>query len=253
MLIGTYLVYATVMVLAHPQFLYPFADASFDQPGFAVTTAGSRDVPVTLSEGSGEVAVLYFMGNAGALAYFVAPLQMHQDADRTVAAMQYRGGGGVAGAPSEAVLKADALVAFDWLAARHDGPIVVHGFSMGTGLAVHVAARRDVAAVILDAPYMRMCELMARASLLPACQLPSVQRWDTAADLTLVTAPVLVQAGDADDVIPPDNSRAIAKALRDNNTPVTLQIVEGAGHNDLMFAEGYAARISAFLAEVAAK
>ena len=34
MLIGTYLLYATVMVLAHPQFIYPFGPDAFDDPSF---------------------------------------------------------------------------------------------------------------------------------------------------------------------------------------------------------------------------
>lgn len=249
MLVGTYLLYATVMVWAHPRFLYPFGPDVFDDPAFVQVVVSDRDVALAISEGDDPVAVLFFMGNGGALAYFTYSLQAHQAAGRTVAAMEYPGGGGIAGRPSEAGLKADALAAYDWLAARHDGPIVVHGFSMGTGLAVHVAARREVAAVLLDAPYVRMCELMTRASYLPACYMPFVQRWDTAADVPHLNAPVLIQHGGADQLIPPANGARLADMIAASGGDVVFEEVAGASHNNLAGQPGYAQRIAEFLSQ----
>jgi fermentation-respiration switch protein FrsA (DUF1100 family) len=252
MLVATYLIYATVMVVAHPRFIYPFGADPFDDPSFVQEVVGAREVAVALSEGDAPVAVLFFMGNGGALAYFTFSLQAHQSAGRTVAAMEYPGGGGIPGTASETSLKADALTAYDWLAARHGGPIVVHGYSMGTGLAVHVAARREVAAVVLDAPYVRLCELMARASYLPACYMPFVQKWDTARDVSQVTAPVLIQHGGADRLIPPDNARRLAELFADAGASVSLNVWSEATHNNLAGHPAYRETISAFLAQAVA-
>ena len=249
MLVGTYLFYATVMVWARPRFLYPFGPDAFDDPSFVQQVVGDRGVSVAISEGDDPTAVLFFMGNGGALAYFTYSLQVHQAAGRTIAAMEYPGGGGIAGKPSEARLKADALEAYDWLAERNDGPIVVHGFSMGTGLAVHVAARREVAAVLLDAPYVRMCELMTRASYLPACYMPLVQKWDTAADVGDVSAPVLIQHGEADQLISAENGQRLSELFLEAGLPAEFHLVSGASHNNLAGQAGYRDRIEGFLTQ----
>lgn len=249
MLVATYLLYATVMVWAHPRFIYPFGPDAFDDPTFVQEVVSDRQISVVVSDGDDPVAVLFFMGNGGALAYFTYELQAHQSAGRTVVAMEYPGGGGIPGKPSEARLKADALAAYDWLAARHDGAIAVHGYSMGTALAVHVAARRPVAAVLLDAPFVRMCELMARASFLPACHLPLVQKWDIAADIPQVSAPVLIQHGSADQLIPIANGVRLRDLMQAEGLQVDLVTHDGATHNNLAGQAGYAAEITRFLAQ----
>lgn len=247
MLVGTYLLYAVAMVFAHPQFIYPFGADRFDDPAFTQEIVGERSVAMAFAEGPEDVATLFFMGNGGALAYFTFSLDAHLSSGRTIAAMEYPGGGGIAGKPSEAGLKADALTAYDWLAERHDGPIIVHGYSMGTGLAVYVAARRDVDAVILDAPYVRMCELMTKASWLPACYLPGVQKWDSARDVANVTAPVLIQHGTADQLIPISNGERLARLMRAAGIAVSFESVVGGTHNNLAGQVGYRDRINAFV------
>ena len=247
---GTYLIYAVIMVFAHPQFLYPFGDDPFENPEFRQEVISDRNVAMAMAEGTDDLAVLYFMGNGGALSYFTYSLDAHQSAGRTVAAMEYPGGGGIPGKPSEFGLKADALAAYDWLATQHDGPIVVHGFSMGTGLAIHVAASRPVAAILLDAPYARMCTLMTKASWLPACFMPGVQRWNSAAEVPKLSAAVLIQHGTADQMIPMSNGHALSDKMKEAGLSVNFQAVEGATHNSLAGQPGYAGRISAFLSEL---
>lgn len=249
MLGGTYLAYAIAMVLFHPHFLYPFGPDPFQNSDFQQEVVSDRGVAMATAQGNEPLAVLFFMGNGGALAYFTNTLDAHQSANRTVAAMEYPGGGGVVGTPSEAGLKADALAAYDWLTLQHDGPIAVHGYSMGTGLAIHVGALRPVAAIILDAPFMRMCELMTAASWLPACYMPGVQKWNSAADVSRLTSPVLIQHGTEDQLIAISNGRRLAAHMQDAGLDVTFHAVEGATHNNLAGQRGYRTRIDAFLSQ----
>lgn len=250
MLVGTYLIYATVMVFAHPRFIYPFGPDPFDAPEFRQEVVSDRQVALAVYEGNSDVAALFFMGNGGALAYFTYTLNAHVMADRTLVAMEYPGGGGIPGRPSEVGLKADALEAYDWLADRHNGPIVVHGYSMGTGLAQYVAAERDVAAIILDAPFVKMCELMTQASWLPACWMPGVQKWNSAVLVPRLSAPALIQHGQNDQMIPISNGERLAGLMQDAGLSVTFHAVEGATHNNLAGVPGYRDRIDAFLSEV---
>lgn len=243
-----YVAYAVAMILVHPQLIYPFGADRFEAEGWQTQIVSPRDVTLAVTTGDDDVAVLFFMGNGGSLAYFTWSLEVHKNAGRAVAAMQYRGGGGVEGTPSEAQLKADALAAFDWLAVQHDGPIVVHGFSLGTGLAIHVAANRDVAAVVLDAPYTRMCALMAQASYLPACYLPFVQKWNTGAYADQISVPVLIQHGSFDKLIPLREGLRLAAVLEGVGVRVTTHIIDGATHNNLAGQPAYGARINRFFA-----
>jgi fermentation-respiration switch protein FrsA (DUF1100 family) len=245
---GLYLAYAIAMVALHPQAIYPFGADPFENPAFEKVIIADRAVPMAVARGDGPLAVLYFMGNGGSLAYFTYSLDTHVNTGRTLAAMEYRGGAGIDGRPSEAGLKADALAAYDWLADQHDGPIVVHGFSLGTGLAVHVAARRSVAAIVLDAPYARLCSLMAKASYLPACLMPGVQKWNSAADVDQLASPVLIQHGTADQLIPIGNGEQLSDLLTAAGVDVEFFAAAGATHNNIAGQAGYADRIAAFLA-----
>ena len=250
MLVGTYLIYATVMVMAHPRIIYPFGPEPFDDPQFRQEIVSEREVAMAVADGDDDVAVLFFMGNGGSLAYFPNVLEAHQSAGRTIAAMEYPGGAGIPGRASEAGLKADALAAYDWLAAQHDGPIVVHGVSLGTGLAIHVAASREVDAIVLDAPYTSLCALMTKASYLPACYLPGVQKWRSIDDVSALSAPVLIQHGAADQLIPLAYGERLSSVMQEAGLPVTFYAVETATHTNLSGQPEYQDRINAFLAEV---
>ena len=249
MFAGIYLAYAVLMVVIHPQLLYPFGPDPFENNDYRQEVVSDRGVAMATAVGDDPIAVLFFMGNGGSLAYFTNTLKAHQFSGRTVAAMEYSGGGEIAGNPSEIGLKADALAAYDWLASWHDGPIAVHGYSMGTGLAIHVGASRSVAAIMLDAPFVRMCDLMTKASWLPACYMPGVQKWNSATDVPALTAPVLIQHGTVDQLIPITYGQRLADIMRDAGLAVTFHGVDGATHNNLAGQSGYTNRIEAFLAQ----
>jgi hypothetical protein len=220
-------------------------------PGFARAEIAAEDgtlLRIAYAEGRpGAPSVLFFMGNAGALSIFEPWLAAHRAAGRGVAALEYRGGGGNPGRASEARLKADAVAAFDWLRARGGGPIYVHGFSLGAGLAIHVAARREAAGAILEAPFAQACRLMARASLLPACRLP-VQRWDSLADVPGIEEPVLLLHGDADRQIPIGESELLFAAFASEGRAARLIRFGGYGHSNLTASPDYAKAIAEFLA-----
>ncbi|MEL7149892.1 MAG: alpha/beta hydrolase [Pseudomonadota bacterium] len=238
-----YLTYAVVLVVLHPRFIYPFLSDDRVLAGFErveLTASDGEKLFVQVRAAPGPV-VLYFMGNAGSLSLFQPAFDPHIAAGRHIVALEYRGGAGRPGHPSERVLKADALVAADF--ARTLGkPVVVQGFSLGTGLALHVGARRDVDRVILTAPYDRLCHLMATRAWLPACVLPFVQKWNALRDAQQVAAPALVLHGDRDQLIPPQRSMAY-EALPN----VKRLLISGAGHNDIAEFDAYSRAMAEFL------
>jgi esterase/lipase len=243
-----YLIYAVAMVLLHPKFIYPFGENPLVDTEFTAVVLDDTQGHLYVTEGDPKgVTVLYFMGNVGSLAYSGMHLNMHRDFGYRVAALGYPGGGGISGQPSERLLKAQALESYDWLATQHEDPIVVHGYSLGTGLALHVAANRDVEAIILDAPYARMCDLMTQASWLPACYLPGVQRWNSLVYADKIDAPVLVLHGVSDDLIPISHGQKLVLAMSESENDVIFAPLAEANHNNIFRHPLYVEHVVEFL------
>ena len=99
-------------------------------------------------------AVICFGGNAEEASWMLAEARWPRD--YALVALNYRGYGKSEGDPGERALTEDALAIYDAVARRPDVDpkrIVVFGRSLGTAVAVHVAAARPVAGVILASPF----------------------------------------------------------------------------------------------------
>jgi alpha-beta hydrolase superfamily lysophospholipase len=149
------------------------------------------------------------------------------------------------GRPGGPAMLADALRVFDWARTNFGGgPVIVLGHSLGTSLAVHVAAQRDVAGVVLVSPFLSMLELVrARVPYLPVwLLLASPFRSDL--DIGKVTKPILVFQGDRDEVVPLQSAQALASLA---TSPVEFHVIAGAGHGAGMFSTDMISRIDAFI------
>ena len=179
----------------------------------------------------GQPTLLYFHGNAGSLVTRSERISKYLARGRGILMMTYRGYGGSSGRPSERANVADARRAYAWL--REQGvaaeDIIVYGESLGSGVAVQVAAADEVAGIILDAPYTSIVDVAERVyPLLPSRWLMT-DRYETMRVLPSVTAPLLVIHGEADPLIPVEMGRRIAAAAPGAAEIVTLP---GAGHSD---------------------
>ena len=117
------------------------------------TPDGERLVAHWHAPEPGEPTVLFLHGNGTAIAMMTPVVDELAKAGFGVLMPAWRGYPGSTGTPSERGVLIDAETAHDFAAARTDGPIAVYGQSLGSGAAVHVASVREVAAVVLEAPY----------------------------------------------------------------------------------------------------
>ena len=197
---------------------------------------------------AGLPTILYFQGNAGEIGDRPLRFNYYQARGFGVAYLSYRGFGGSSGSPSEAGLIADATAAYDWLIAKgvEPGKIGLLGESLGSGVAVQLAAKREVGAVALEAPYTSTVEVAAKIYWwLPVHALMKDQ-FKSIDFIAAVVAPLLIIHGEEDRLIPVGfGKRLFATA----NQPKELEVVESFGH-DVLFEEATWAREAEFFARV---
>ena len=203
----------------------------------------------TAGESPSPGLVIYFGGNAEEVSG-----QMHDApmlAPWSVAAFNYRGYGLSEGRPSETALAADALAVYDRLAARGDidpHHIVVLGRSLGSGVAVQLAANRPVRAVVLVSPFDSLRSLAGKQYPFVPVSLLLKHPFDSLARAPEIEAPLLALAGEHDRLIPPELSRRLHDAWAG---PKRWVLVPGAGHNDIHAGPGYWPPIRELLASIA--
>ena len=107
--------------------------------------------------------------------------------------------------------------------------IIVYGESLGSGVAVQVAAEKEVGGLVLDAPYTSIVDV-AEASYPYLPVRPFMfDRYETMRFLPQVTAPLLVMHGEDDRVIPVEMGKAVYAAA---NAPKEIATFPRAGHSD---------------------
>jgi fermentation-respiration switch protein FrsA (DUF1100 family) len=190
--------------------------------------------------------VIYFGGNAEEVTAY-APEAPALYGPRAALFVNYRGYGASAGRPGEAALVGDGAEIYDWAAKRTDldaSRIALHGRSLGTGVAVQVAAARPARCVVLTSPFESA--LGVARELYPWLPVAWLLRhpFDSAARAPSIKVPALIVTGSADTVIRPHHSEKLASVWGGKVERLSL---EGFGHNDLDLHPGYARAIRSFL------
>ena len=204
-------------------------------PSF-ILKRGDADVVVSTNGIVSPRAVLYFGGNAEDASQVVAPLA-RAFPGRSVYAMHYRGYGGSGGTPSELALVADAKRLFQQVATKHAG-IVVVGRSLGSGIAIQVAAANQVERLVLVTPYDSIAELAAQRFRLFPVGLLLQDQYESVRYAPGIRVPTTLIVADRDQVIPKASSLRLAGRF----APGIARVVEfpDAGHNDVSGFAGYA-------------
>ena len=219
-------------------------------PSAAALLPGGRDVAVETEDGirlgawylavreQPGPAVVVFNGNGGdrslraGLAVGLARLGL------SVLLFDYRGYGGNPGTPSEKGLAADARAAQAWLAEQPEvdpDRIVYFGESLGAAVAIGLAMERPPAALVLRSPFTSLAEVgRVHYPWLPVGRL-LVDRYPSIDRIASLSTPIMIIAGDRDDIVPERLSRKLYDAAPD---PKRYFVVPGANHNDPDLVDG---------------
>lgn len=194
--------------------------------------------------------VLYFGGNAQSVWRQVDAKRWVAQMGFNLAFVSYRGYDRSSGGPSGEAITSDALEIYDRVVERPDvdgSQVVTWGFSLGTGVATHVACHRPVRGVILMAPYDTLASVAADRYFFLPVRLLFRHEIDSVACGSKVSAPALVLHGDRDTTIAPSNGKALADAWGGEARWVLL---EGVGHNDISSHAEVRPELSRFLERV---
>ena len=183
----------------------PPAQAGFPQASEdEIATADGEKILVWHSPArDGRPVVLYFQGNGGSLPLRATRFRALTADGTGLIALAYRGYGGSSGSPSEAGLIADARAAYDFARERYaPDRIVLWGESLGSGVAVALAAEKPVAKVVLESPFTSATDVAA--SVYPFVPVRQLMKDQFRSDerIANVTAPVLIMHGTRDRVVP---------------------------------------------------
>ncbi len=222
--LGAYVFIVVAMFLAQRSLIYPAGAsaprlADHNLPGLAVVETDTHPgLKLThwfhAPTRPGAPLIVFFHGNASDLSAAVAKMRPFVEAGFGLLATGYRGYSGNPGSPSEEGLSADARSVIDW--AHHQGyerdRLVYFGESLGTAVAVKMAAERPPSALILEAPPSSIADVAAAhywyLPVRPLIRDP----WDSHRRIAQVNCPVLILHGENDPVVPVRFGRKLFEA-----------------------------------------
>jgi fermentation-respiration switch protein FrsA (DUF1100 family) len=194
------------------------------------TADGERLIAWHVPPRGDKPVVVYFHGNGASLAVRGARFNTLTRDGTGLLALSYRGFGGSTGHPSEAGLLRDAAAAYRFAAARYKPDrIVLWGESLGTAVAVAVAAEQPVGRVILESPFTSTADVAASTYFFVPVRLLMKDQFHSDERIGRVTAPVLVIHGDRDNVVPIRFGERLYTLIR---SPKRFVRLSGANHND---------------------
>jgi|SRR5437867_3159912 len=266
-LLGLLLAYALLVFLAwvfQERIAFPAPRASVPDPRQVGAANGER-IELALRDGTKLAgwylrprsspgsrppwpALLWFYGNGENIASIGPIVRDFQPPGAALLVVDYPGYGGSGGRATEASMYEAADAAYAAVARRPEvdrARIYVYGRSLGSAVASHVAARHDVAGLVLESPFTNALDI-AREHYALFPRFIVRLRLDNLANLRQVRCPVLVFHGTADRLAPLAMGRRVVAAAPG---PAELVLIQGAGHNDTydLGGEAYRRRLWQFV------
>jgi fermentation-respiration switch protein FrsA (DUF1100 family) len=249
-----YVVLAATVYFSQRSLMY-FPDTAHVTPA-AAGLPEAEEVPLTAADGThihvwyvpprdNKPVIIFFHGNGGSLAGEADRFRRLIKNGIGLIALEYRGYGGSEGSPTEAGLIEDAEAAYAFAAARYPvQQIVVWGGSLGSGVAVALAAEKPVGRLILEAPFTSTEAVGARHYWYLPVRLLMKDQFRSDERIGKVTAPLMIMHGVLDRTVPYAMGEEMFELA--NKPKHIVRFLDG-GHGDLD-AHGALDAVARFLA-----
>lgn len=201
------------------------------------------------AKNSNGYTILFFHGNAGNIGSRVHTAKRYNAMGYHMLLAEYRGYGGNEGEPSERDFIKDGLAYFDYLMAEKSVPaekIIIFGRSLGSGVAVAIAAHKQEAGVILEVPFSSVTDVArAHYPFVPFMNIFLCNRYHNDDLIDTIGSLVVMGVGGKDAVIPPEFGQKLFDLAVE---PKALFIYPDAEH-DTVYAHGFPQDADRFLRE----
>jgi alpha-beta hydrolase superfamily lysophospholipase len=221
-------------IIFFPETLPAEYSFSFDLPFeevFLEAPDGARLNALHFRAQNPKGVVLFFHGNAGSLRSWGMVAKEFVERNHDLFILDYRTFGKSTGTLSEEAMHADARMAYTHLLQEYpEGKVIIFGRSIGSGVAVKLAAETQPRLLILETPMYTLLDLAKRHyPILPAGLL---LRYTFRSDQWIgqVNCPIYMLHGTADSIIPHEAAEQLAAKA---TAPVEVILIPGGGHNDL--------------------
>lgn len=226
-------VYAVLVLLLfvfqRSMLYFPQPRASGGPGSTMLLRVDDADLMVSVLIREGRKAVVYFGGNAEDVAQSLEEIARIFP-QHAIFMLHYRGYGGSSGKPTEAAIHRDAAALLDKVKVTYPGVTLV-GRSLGSGVAVRLAAQSPVERLILVTPYDSIADVAASVYPIFPVRHLLLDTYESILHAPRVTAPTTMVVAEHDEVIP----RASSERLAQHFAPglVDFRIVTGTGHNNI--------------------
>jgi len=236
---GLYLYFNQMSLLYFPTPVMPtkHLEMTFQNEGASINF-------IVLNEGNMD-AIIYFGGNAESMAQSSDEIARQFPAF-TVYLMDYRGYGRSTGEPSEEGLYSDALKLYDTIKSKYES-ISIGGRSLGSGIAVHVAANRKVSKLALITPYDSILKVAEKMYPIYPVSFLLDDEYNAISRIKDIKADTLIIMAENDTVIDETHTQQLIDAF----DPKLLEVItiENRGHIDISSDPGYYKSIQEFIGQ----
>lgn len=195
----------------------------------------------------GYYTILFSHGNAGNISHRMEKLLMLHNLNLNVFIYDYRGYGKSEGRPSETGLYKDIMAAYRYLTERRGIPpdrIILYGESLGGAVAIELALRKDVRALITEGTFTSIKDMAEMVFPFVPYSVFS-PKFDSLSKIQKIDCQKLIMHSIEDEIVPFSFGERIYKYARE---PKEFCMLKGS-HNTAFLdsQEGYKNTIRAFI------
>ena len=180
---------------------------------------------------SSKGLIFYLHGNAGCIDSWGNCADVYTTNNYDFFILDYRGYGKSQGKiSSEKQLYKDIQIVYDSLKTHYnEKDIIIIGYSIGTGLAAHLASTNNPKMLILQAPYFNLPDLAHKyIKIIPSFLIR--YKFKTNEYITKVKCPITIFHGNQDEIIYTESSYKLKELFKQGDR---LIILEGQKHNGI--------------------
>ncbi len=249
----TLICYVVIVVLAmlfeNRLIYFPSRDGVGPSPGEDVWLTASDGVKIHgwyVPHPRAKATILHLHGNAGNLEDRRDLIRRLQELGVNVLAIDFRGYGKSEGSPNEAGLYAVSRAAYDWLLTKTTADrIVLHGESLGAGLACELASTVPCGGMIVQSAFTSARDMAPRV-------MPIFPKWlirtkyDNLAKVARISCRKLFLHGRRDEIVPFEMGEKLFAGAAE---PKECEWFGLGSHNDLWISHSkkYYSRVAQFL------